>query len=362
LSPQIVNIDRIHAELHKSGKINQCARDWANAVSMEAGKPLQCDAENGGKDRKAYLLVPAPLIPIVQPMLRKYLASIRTEPTSNNQAGSSDRPDEIYVPTAIVQRNINFLRNMSSADIWKNAPSTIRHSQSYQTPIPTPTKETIRQDATVPPEHEQARTPIRHGNSPNLQMTTQYYQIITNVNLQEQTNPPSGISTTIRLQHQTLPASTTLNSSYQANRFAELEADIKTTQQNLKSMHTQYQTMENKILNTMTLCHENSKQMITMQQGQMTNMQTTIQSIADQMQFITRLLTDSTSAIAPLESNLNSPSKETKATWTTGGSGRLTYDTTAIPTTPVTYNQQTNADQEEAQYTENSSPDTAMAE
>jgi hypothetical protein len=48
--------------------------------------------------------------------------------TTNNQ---QDRPDEIYVPTATVQLNVDFLRTMSVSAIWKNVPSAIRSLPTY---------------------------------------------------------------------------------------------------------------------------------------------------------------------------------------------------------------------------------------
>ena len=220
----------------------------------------------------------------------------------------------------------------------------------------------------MPPDQAQLRTPIRHGNSPqppNDHTTTTHQRA--------QERPTQ---TAIRniddntIETYTSTASTTLNSSYHANRFAELEAAIKANQQNFTSMNTQYQTMENKILETMTSCHENSKQLITMQ-GQMANMQTTIQSIADQMQFITRHLTNSKSATETSEGTLHSPVKKKQRHYEqSGGHRRLTYKVTETPTTPADYHQDTytqdngstNADQEEAQYTETRSPDAALEE
>jgi hypothetical protein len=54
---------------------------------------------------------------------------------------SSNRPTEIYVPTASVQRSVDFIRTMSSIDIWQNAPSAICQAHSkpstpYQAPVP----------------------------------------------------------------------------------------------------------------------------------------------------------------------------------------------------------------------------------
>ena len=44
--------------------------------------------------------------------------------------------------------------------------------------------------------------------------------------------------------------------------------------------------METRILETMSACHDNSKQLVVMQ-GQLNNLQTTMQAIAEQMSQIT---------------------------------------------------------------------------
>jgi hypothetical protein len=62
-------------------------------MTTKEGNPLQCDAENGGPDRKAYLLVPAPLLPTVQPILQQYLNSIRPISYNTNSGLTNDRPD-----------------------------------------------------------------------------------------------------------------------------------------------------------------------------------------------------------------------------------------------------------------------------
>lgn len=76
LSPQIYNIDRLREE--SSGAqgedlYERSTRAWANSIKSDDGQSLQCDAENRGKDKKAYLLVPTPLLEQVKPILMQYL-------------------------------------------------------------------------------------------------------------------------------------------------------------------------------------------------------------------------------------------------------------------------------------------------
>jgi hypothetical protein len=88
LFPHIVNIDRLREEQPGApgeAPVDRSTRAWANSLTSEDRKSLQCDAENGGKDKKAYLLVPTPLLEQVQPILKKYLQRIRTSNTNQQQ-------------------------------------------------------------------------------------------------------------------------------------------------------------------------------------------------------------------------------------------------------------------------------------
>ena len=364
LSPQIVNIDRIREEVSISGKTMQSTRDWANGVKTEEGKKLQCDAENGGKDRKAYLLVPAPLIPMVQPILQKYLSSIRnnTQFQSNRTGETNDKPNEIYIPTASVQRNVDFLRNMSSSDIWKNAPSTIRIDQTQRVPNQTTKPASNSREAFANTDQEQIRTPTRQGHSPTQDIRNTSNTTTTNNNYtytqQNRTIDDNTIET------YTSTASTTLNSSYHATRFAELEAAVKANQSNFNSMSNQYQEMENKILETMSSCHENTKQLLSMQ-GQMNNLQITMQTIADQMKIITTHLTIPTNNSAEItlpRSPVKKKQRQSADTERTNDNPNCTQSEDAQSTIDDSRILTLPADQDEAQYTTNSFPASAMQE
>jgi hypothetical protein len=132
---------------------------------------------------------------------------------------------------------------------------------------PTPLYAKANQQATTSPNFQRI-TPTTTGLKPQSLETT----IPTQARHLDDTTIATLTST----------ASTTLNSSYQATRFAELESAIKANQHAFKNMNNNYKTMENRVMETMEACHENSKQLITMQ-NQMTNMQVTMQAIADQM-------------------------------------------------------------------------------
>ena len=181
---------------------------------------------------------------------------------------------------------------MSAAAVWKNAPSAIRQAPTqtlqrndtpHQPPPPQSVNSRTRKDDTSNP-----KTPTRHGN-PN----------ITPVPISQGLSPlrPTGQrhsnnlfarqidDTTTATFNST--ASTTLTSSIHATRYPELDTSIQANQQALKTLTKNHETMEDKLLNTMTTCHENTQHLVAMQ-GQLNNLQTTMHTIAHQMSLITQ--------------------------------------------------------------------------
>jgi hypothetical protein len=345
-------------------------------------------------------LVPSHLIPIIQPILQRYKQHIRAPHTtshSNARDNTRDRPDEIYVPTASVQRNVDFLKNMSAAAIWRNAPSTIRQGGSLQPPqkVKTP-------NLTATEDHHETNitsinnaTPIRHGNPKNNGMAHPTESTNTRFNTPGHTSRqtpqpyvrPMDDNTTATF-HST--ASTTLNSSQNAQRFSELEASIKANQQNIRNMSKQHETMEARIIETMSSCHENTKQLVVMQ-GQLNNLQSTLQTIADQMYQITHHLAQPRLGQHDTENQMRSPAKKKlrQANNHTTSSQSSNHDEQQTdteqlspdmshtqdpeaqhapsPHVPNSHTHQTTytqdlADQEDAQYNAPSSPGTAMEE
>jgi hypothetical protein len=293
LSPQVYNIDRQRNERTVSGDINRSTREWANSLKTQDGKPLQCDAENGGKDKKAYLLVPKHLLDKVRSEMNNYTNNIKTwqfraqQPNGESQNTDEGRPREIYVPTAAVQRNIDFLKSMASVDIWRNAPSIRQPGQSdshQYTVKPTMqglSKQSFTQQTQAcntpsrPHQQQQPRTPLSDNlsNSRNMHTTTPRQSTPMGRHLDDNTITTANSNTT------------TINSAY-ATKFNELEQAIKASQSDFQQMNSRFDSMENQMLNTMTSCHENSKHILSMQK-QMNSMQSNVQDIANQMRLLT---------------------------------------------------------------------------
>ena len=136
LFPQVINIDRIRTEhLSTSKTMERSTREWATGLKLnDSGQSLRCDAENGGKDRRAYLLVPTAYLEQAKHEFESYKNRLKQYgqfrnhgQTDDSALGKTDKPQEIYVPTAAVLRNLQFMQSMSSESIWRAAPSSVRH-------------------------------------------------------------------------------------------------------------------------------------------------------------------------------------------------------------------------------------------
>jgi hypothetical protein len=388
LFPQIVNIDRLRDESHE---IIRTTRGWANSLTTPEGKSLQCDAENGDRDRKAYLLVPQPLVNAVRPLLQKYqhqLRSITRHMQDGTLLNSKDCPHEIYIPTASVQRNLDFLQSMSSADIWRNAPSTIK-TKGTPTQPPQVAKQSNHTNT-----HSTTMTPIR-TRAPAFDMVNSQTPLTTNAasqNTPHLPSPPRHTHQSTLGHHHTAPAragddqttatfhstSTTLNSSH-ATKFNELEASIKASQLEFRNIHSKFETMETRMLQTMNVCNDNTRQMVTLQ-NQLHSLQSSIQLIADQMQTITHHLTetDRVSIRSPVKkkhchredaesADNHDPSKQSPTILWAASSDNPPAKENQQDTPSTTFNTsrtetQQEADQAASQYTEASAPGTAMEE
>ena len=143
LYPKVINIDRERQEKHGSIITNRSTREWARSLKTEHGKSLRCDVENGGTDRRAYLLVATPHLDQAKKELQLYLHAIQNGPqqqhhnpgvSTGQQTHTTEptRPTEIYIPTPAVMQNLHFLQSLTAADVWKNAPTAIRTAPTKQ--------------------------------------------------------------------------------------------------------------------------------------------------------------------------------------------------------------------------------------
>lgn len=117
--------------------------------------------------------------------------------------------------------------------------------------------------------------------------------------------------------------------------------------------------MENRVMETMEACHENSKQLVTMH-TQMATMQTTMQAIADQISVLTDHIMDHSNK-SPVKKKQRQTGEKPQHNKLEGTNLIFALDNDKLDNSTSSPNS-TIADQEEAQYTEPSSPDSAMEE
>jgi hypothetical protein len=290
LHPRVMNIDRPRSEKHSGEEIKtRTTRDWANSMKTLEGKHMRCDAENGGSDRKAYLLVPSEHVESAKEELQKYLHALKVGLyTHNSPSGSSqssnldDTPRAIYIPSQAVRANLDFLKSFTSVDIWKNAPASVRQTppgaagHDYR---PGPPRQPHRQQQRNEQEDSAVGPDTQQGGS------------------EKQTPPKQTASTTD--QHRsddftigTLASTTSRTASFfsaQTNRFQELEAQIKLSQQAYAEANSKIDTIQEQVLKTMEACATSSQQINEMRHklnecasaNQVTNLSMQVQDLAN---------------------------------------------------------------------------------
>lgn len=256
LHPRVVNIDRTRSEKHfEEAPRNRSTREWANSLCTPSGQHMRCDAENGGTDRRAYLLVPEEHVELAKEELHKYLHALKMgiHANTHNRDSSStfdDTPRAIYIPSQAVRANLDFIKNLTSVEIWKNAPASVRN-----TPL---------ENSTTRPHHQPQ--PSRH----------QYKaQSTPAADCAAQTCGPGADTPPQIPEHpkaQTRPDDATIGTSEstasrtasffstQTSRFQELEAQIKLNHQAYAKANLQIDTIQEQVMKTMEACAASSQQ------------------------------------------------------------------------------------------------------
>ena len=257
LFPQVINIDRIRTEyISNSTTLERSTREWATSLKLsENGQSLRCDAENGGKDKRAYLLVPTAFLEKAKHEYEKYKHRLKQSSQFRNYTpalphdgsiGKNDKPQEIYVPTAAVLRNLQFLQTMSSESIWRAAPAAVRDSR------PAGINSFITKEAQGPPYSSSAtasRNNVdsltrRTGNKESTK-TDQWQDRTARTTDSEGTSPRHQVhdeATTICTTQSPLTRNTQTQSTITA-----LEETIQRQQQEIKNMLFRFDAMDNKM-------------------------------------------------------------------------------------------------------------------
>jgi hypothetical protein len=174
--PLVINVDRLRRETTNGINMERSARDWVATLRLANGKPMQCDVENGGTDRRAYMIAPTTNLETAKTALEHYKIRLKqgsnifppTQNSTDQRDNMDQRPLEIYVPTAAVMKNLQVIRNMTSAEIWKFAPSSIRNANDC-----TPGNQTLNSAHT---DSVEPHTTTQPNTNTNLENHTRHQQ------------------------------------------------------------------------------------------------------------------------------------------------------------------------------------------
>ena len=204
---------------HEHGKgdeeiIARSMRQWADSLQDENGNQMQADVENGGRDKNAYLLVPARNADAGKQAVQEYRERVR--PFKQRQArfqasiAPRDQPNAIYIPTQAAIANIEFLRAFTnSAAHWKKAPNSVKVAPGTK----------ISQDTTTDTE---ARSEIRDDITEMTTATSQSGLSGTTTKLSEFDKQYAEIEKRMQEQAEEMQAASSLSS----NRFKNLEEKL----------------------------------------------------------------------------------------------------------------------------------------
>lgn len=134
LFPAVAHLDRIRTEHCSDGTIiTRSTREWALQLKAKDGEThAQCDVVNGGRDRNAYLLIPAVYAEDIKIEWRKYKE--RVFPMKHREAIYRERipglPKEIYIPPTL-QSTLDNLDRLSHSNIWKNMSPSVKEAPTH---------------------------------------------------------------------------------------------------------------------------------------------------------------------------------------------------------------------------------------
>lgn len=281
LHPKVINIDRARPEYSDGITVTRSTREWARTLKTTQGHSLRCDVENGGPDRRAYLLVLSQHLDQAKIALHQYLQALNSASpsstwnlTANTQVPDPKRPTEIYIPTPAVMNNLNFLNTLTSSAVWQSAPKTVRSPPAasttpqppppYKHPSPTP-------PSALRPTHQQSPSKQSTNNhSPSTRNSDDFPPLHTDTR-QDDTTVGSTTSNFTRTTHQN-------NQSVYNSKFQDLEDQIKNHNQEFKAIHNRFDTLNEQILRNMQIASDQSRQFSHMER-QFNDMNTALQTL-----------------------------------------------------------------------------------
>ena len=236
LKPHITHLDQIRTEYYDNGKtIERSTRTWASTLRMTDGTPALCDVTNGSKERHATLLVPAHFMPAATLEWHQYRS--RLHPPGHREARLRDEvtdlPDQIHIQKSVLS-HMKLLEKMSSADVWRTAPTSVRTSDS----TPPNTKNATSPPPVSPTAAKTVWPTIASHNKKSKQQAHPSERYGTSTwNTSAQTSLASEGSRSIDSTQ-----NLTLSSKESQTRFKQLEEMIRTQQQQSQNESKEAQT------------------------------------------------------------------------------------------------------------------------
>jgi hypothetical protein len=158
--------------------------------------------------------------------------------------GKNDKPQEIYVPTAAVLRNLQFMQSMSSESLWRAAPPSVRQRSVAPSTFLTAGAQSEHTRVNARQVYNKDPHNLRHHNKDNTPSKSQ----------QDQTSPKASMSGK-NPRHQSTDKATTIcttqspltrNTQTQSNIIA-LEDTIQRQQQEIRNMSLRFDEMDKKM-------------------------------------------------------------------------------------------------------------------
>jgi hypothetical protein len=298
LSPVVQNIDRVRTEYRKEGNILRTARLWAKTLIDENGNSLKCDAENGGDNQRAQLLVPVSNLNMARQALLEYKESIAPFSMRENtfvERITQAHPAEIYVPTEAAYHNLDLIKGLSPTTAWVNAPASLKQPPNLPSPTTTyrpPNSNT--QDKQRPASAKRDFPDL----SPRFQNKTDTLHRLDNTQQSmTDTNTTSSLMTKSLATQQ---------------RFQDLEnairqqnTDTRLHQAEFLRMNSRFDELEGRVLTTMAFCKDTSQNVLELRKETNDNLLSLRQEALTQAEEFRNAFANMTQMIHSMASNSN---------------------------------------------------------
>ena len=167
ISPSITKIDDLRIEQFEDGTTTErTPQAWATSLRLSNGQPARCDLVNGSPCHQVLLLVPVQHLTEVREALSAY--KFRLNVLGEREARFRDSlpglPSEIRIDKS-TQANLNFLEQLSSEEVWQQAPTSVRSKTSSLSSL-------SKRSSRTPPAVSQSSTANGSEDFPPLSETS----------------------------------------------------------------------------------------------------------------------------------------------------------------------------------------------